>query len=95
MRVEKAEVEHYAAYLKDKSRRPSRGSNRGALHQHILTVGGETYSLLASWSGKFVYKAETVSFDWELDGSGNYRNVDLASVVTFKPNDEQARQGAR
>lgn len=95
MRVEKAEVEHYAAYLKDKSRPPSRGGNRGAWHQHVLTVGGETYSFLAPWSGKFVYKGEAVSFDWEWDASGKYRNVDLASVVAFKPNGEQLRRGDR
>jgi len=95
VRVEKAEVEHYATYLKDKSRPPSRGGNSGAWHQHVLTIGGDTYSFLAPWSGKLVHKGETVGFDWEWDSSGKYRNADLASVVAFKPNGEEVWWGDR
>lgn len=62
MNIEKAEVEHYGIYLKDKSRPPSRGGNKRAWHQHVITVAGERYSFLAPWSGKFVYSGETVSF---------------------------------
>lgn len=95
MRIENAEVEHYGTYLKDKSRPPSRGGNTGAWHQHVLTINGEKYSFLAPWSGKLVYKGETVSFDWEWDATGKYRNADLASVVAFKAGGEQVRRGNR
>jgi hypothetical protein len=47
MRIEKAIVEHYAAYLKDKYRPPSRGGNTRAWHQHVLRINGETYAFLA------------------------------------------------
>lgn len=80
MNVEKAEVEHYGVYLKDKSRPPSRGGNKRAWHQHVITIDGEKYSFLAPWSGKFVYSGETVSLAWEWDETGKYRNVDAGSV---------------
>src|SRR3954467_13863588 len=89
VRIEKTDVEHYGTYLKEKSRPPSRGGNSGAWHQHVLTIGGEKYSFLAPWSGKLVYKGEAVSFDWEWDASGKYRNADLATVVASKANGEQ------
>src|ERR1043165_9507749 len=95
LRVERAEVEHYGVYLKGKSRPPSRGGNSRAWHQHVLMIGGKRYSFLATWSGKFVYKGETVSFDWDWDKDQRYRNVDVASVVAWKPNGEQFWRGER
>lgn len=95
MRVEQAEVEHYGVYLKDKSRPPSRGGNSRAWHQHVLTIDGERYSFLAAWSGKFLYKGETVSFDWDWDEGKRYRNVDASSVVALKANGEEIVRGDR
>jgi hypothetical protein len=95
VRDEQAEVEHYGVYLKDKSRPPSRGGNRRAWHQHVLTIGGETYAFLAAWSGKFVYKGETVSFDWEWNEGGKYRNVALMSVVARTKSGNEVRRGER
>lgn len=95
MRIEQAEVEHYGVYLKDKSRPPSRGGNSRAWHQHVLTIGGERYSFLAPWSGKLIYKGETVSLDWEWDASGKHRNVDRASVVAWSKAGEQVWRGER
>ncbi|MDP9838645.1 hypothetical protein J2T09_003417 [Neorhizobium huautlense] len=95
MKVEKAEIEHYGVYLKDKSRPPSRGGNKKAWHQHVITIGGESYSFLAAWSGKFVFKNETVSFDWDWDSTQKYRNVDVTSVVAYGKSDEGIRRGER
>jgi len=95
VRIEQAEVEHYGVYLKDKGRPPSRGGNRRAWHQHVLTIGGEKYSFLAAWSGKLVYKGETASFDWEWDESRTYRNVKLASIVSWTKAGEPVRRGER
>lgn len=95
MKVEKAEIEHYGVYLKDKSRPPSRGGNKKAWHQHVITIGGEIYSFLAAWSGKFVFKGETVSFDWDWDSTQKYRNVDVTSVVAFGKSDIETRRGER
>jgi hypothetical protein len=60
-----------------------------------MTIGGERYSFLAPWSGKFVHKGETISFDWDWDKDQRYRNVDVASVVARKPNGELIRRGER
>jgi hypothetical protein len=95
LRVERAEVEHYGVYLKDKSRPPSRGGNSRAWHQHVLTIGGERYSFLAAWSGKFVYKGETVSFDWDWDEDKRYRNVEISSVFAVRANGEEVVRGDR
>ncbi len=95
MKVEKAEVEHYGVYLKDKSRPPSRGGNKRAWHQHVITIAGERYSFLAPWSGKFVYSRETVSFDWDWDETGKYRNADGLSVVAWSADGKPQRRGER
>jgi hypothetical protein len=93
--VERAEIEQYTITLKDKSRPPSKGGNSRAWHRHVMTIGGETYSFLATWSGKFVYKGETVSFDWEWDSTGSYRNVDRTSIVAWSTAGEKIVRGER
>jgi len=95
VRVERAEVEHYGIYLKDKSRPPSRGGNKRAWHQHVLTISGEKYSFLAPWSGKFAHKGETVSFEWEWDKSDTHRNTDVGSLVAYAKSGEEIRRGER
>lgn len=95
MRIERAAIQHYGIYLKDKYRPPSRGGNTRAWHQHVLTIDGERYSFLATWAGKFVYKNETVSFDWEWDATHRYRNVDVASVIAWNANGLQVLRGQR
>lgn len=67
MRVENAKVEKYRTFLKDKYRPPSKGGNTGAWHLHVLQVNGESYSFLNAGSQKFVFKNDTVSFEWEWD----------------------------
>ncbi|MBZ9810943.1 MULTISPECIES: hypothetical protein [unclassified Mesorhizobium] len=95
MNIDKAEVEHYGLYLKDKSRPPSRGGNKRPWHQHVITIGGERYSFLAQWSGKFVYSGETVSFAWDWGESGKYRNADCLSVVAWDQDGKPKRRGER
>ncbi len=95
MRKERAAVEHYGTYLKDKSRPPSRGGNKRAWHQHVITIAGEKYSFLAQWSGKFVYSGETVSFDWDWDHTGKYRNIDGSTLVAWNSNGEPQHRGER
>jgi hypothetical protein len=58
-------------------------------------VAGETYSFLAAHAGKFVYKNETVSFDWEWDRTGKHRNVDPGSVVAWNAEGKQIIRGNR
>jgi hypothetical protein len=95
LHVEQAQVDDYRAYLKDKYRPPSKGGNTGAWHQHVLKIGGETYSFLAAHAGKFVYKGETVSFDWEWDETKRFRNVAIDSVVAHKRDGSPVTRGSR
>lgn len=95
MKREKAQVEHYDVYLKDKSRPPSRGGNKRAWLQHGITFASERYSFLAPGSGKFVYSGEAVSFAWDWDETGNYRNADGLSVVAWGSDGKPQRRGER
>ena len=95
MRVEGASIETYFSRLVENSRPPSRGGNMAAWHRHVLTIGGDAYSFLAAHAGKFVYKGETVSFDWDWDESQRYRNVDVASLVAYKPDGSPVVRGNR
>ncbi|ESX82671.1 MULTISPECIES: hypothetical protein [unclassified Mesorhizobium] len=95
MKVERAEVESYDVYLKDKSRPPSRSGNKHAWHSHVLVVAGETYSFLAPWSGKFVYKNEVVSFEWQWSENQKYRNIDRGTVIAWTPDGEHKLRGER
>jgi len=94
-KVEKQSFEEYGVYLQDKYRPPSRGGNKRAWHSHVITVGGERYSFLAPWGGKFVYKGETVSFDWAWDETKQYRNIDRATVVAWSKSGEPVIRGDR
>lgn len=95
MRVERAVVERYRAYLKDKYRPPSKGGNTGAWHQHVLRIDGENYSFLAAHAGKFVFKGETVSFDWDWDETKRFRNVVADSVVAHGRDGSPVVRGSR
>jgi hypothetical protein len=95
MRIEKATIESYGSYLKDKPRPPSRGGNTRAWHQHVIRIDGEIYSFLAAHAGKFVYKGETVSFDWEWDESKRYRNIIRDSVIAWNAQGEAIIRGNR
>lgn len=83
MRIERAAVDSYGAYLKDRHRPPSRGGNTKAWHQHVLTIAGEKYSFLALGARKWVFASDTVSFDWDWDETKQYRNVDSKTLIAF------------
>lgn len=95
MRVEKATVEHYAAFLKDKYRPPSRGGNTRAWHQHRLKIAGETYAFLALGAKKWVHAGDQVSFEWDWDASGKYRNIHSASIRTWDKAGNEVVRGER
>lgn len=86
MRVENAKVEKYRTFLKDKYRPPSKGGNTGAWHLHVLQVNGESYSFLNAGSQKFVFKKDTVSFEWAWDDTGKYRNIKPTSIIVRDEN---------
>jgi hypothetical protein len=80
MRIEDRPIENYTTYLNEPYRPPSRGGNTGAWHQHAIKIDGERYSFEALGSKKWVFARDTVSFDWEWDASGKYRNILDATI---------------
>lgn len=80
-KVVDAKFESYFANLVEPYRPPSRGGNTKAHHQHAIIIGGERYSFLALGSRKWAYITDTVSFDWEWDGSKKHRNIKPETFV--------------
>lgn len=95
MRVERAQLEDYKIYLQEKYRPPSKGGNTRAWHSHVMVIDGERYSFLAAWAGRFVYKGETVSFDWDWDTTRKYRNIDRSSVIAYSRAGKEVVRGDR
>ena len=95
MNVENAEVQSYGAYLKDKSRPPSKGGNTSAWHQHVLRIEGEAYSFLARGARKWVFASDRVSFEWDWDETKKYRNINPASMTTVDRQGAPVRRGDR
>jgi hypothetical protein len=93
MRVEHAKVEKYDAYLKDLSRPPSKGGNTQARHLHVLTINGERYSFLAAGTKRWAYKSDTISFDWQWDKTGKYRNIAPESVTAWDGKGNKVARG--
>jgi hypothetical protein len=95
MFVEKSTLDDYQTSLKDKYRPPSRGGNTHAWHQHRLTLDGKVYSFLALGSKKWVFKNDTVSFEWEWDNSQKYRNIKSETLQTWDKNSNIIIRGER
>ena len=49
----------------------------------MIIIGGDKYSFFAHWSGKFAHKGELISFDWDWDRTGEFRNIDKPSFEAF------------
>jgi hypothetical protein len=50
---------------------------------HVLTIAGESYSFLAPSRNQWVFKNDTVSFDWNFYGEKRQRRVVPESVVVL------------
>jgi thymidylate synthase len=83
MKVEKVKFEKYQAFSVEEYRRPGRGGNTTALHKHQMIIDGETYSFLALGTLQWVYKKDFVSFEWEWDNTGKYRNINKHTIRTW------------
>ena len=91
--VSNKKISDYTKILTEKSRPPSRGGNGNARHTHILTIDGERYSFIAFDSKQWVFKTDTVSFDYEL--SNGYNNIAPDSIVTIDKNGKAVVRGNR
>lgn len=93
MKIENAKIESYATYLTENHRPPSRGGNGNALHAHVLNIDGEKYSFLGLGFRQWVYKSDTVSFEYEI--KGQYKNIIAESIVTRDRNGKEVVRGNR
>ena len=93
MKITNAKIENYSAFLIEKPRPPSRGGNTKALHSHVLTINGKKYSFLALGTKQWVYKSDTVSFEFE--AKDQYKNIKKATIETRDKNGNKVVRGNR
>jgi hypothetical protein len=83
--VKNAKIEDYRKFLLELSRSPSRGGNGRAWHSHQIIIGGEKYSWKGLGFRQWIYRGDTVIFEWEFDATGKYRNINPDTIqVTDK-----------
>ncbi len=81
IKMENKKITFYGKYLVEHSRPPSKGGNTNALHTHVLEIDGEKYSFFALGSQQWVFKSDTVSFEYEFkDG---YKKMLPESIKTL------------
>ena len=93
LRVENKKVTSYSLFLQEPSRPPSRGGNTKALHSHTLEIEGEKFSFLALGSQQWVFKSDSVSFDYEINNG--YKNIIKESIVTMDRSGKAVTRGNR
>lgn len=93
LHVENKKISSYSLFLKEPSRPPSRGGNTKALHSHTLIIEGKKYSFLAFGSQQWVFKSDSVSFDYEINNG--YRNIIKESIVTMDRSGKPVVRGNR
>src|SRR4051812_44846013 len=77
-RIENAQIEAYGAVLTELSRPPSRGGNTTARHSHWIAIEGEKYWFIAPGSKKWVFKHDSVSFNYET--KNGFRQICLETL---------------
>ncbi|MEI6706310.1 MAG: hypothetical protein WCK96_04140 [Methylococcales bacterium] len=93
LKIENKKISSYTMYLKESSRPPSKGGNKNALHAHVLEIEGEEYSFLALGSQQWVFKTDTVTFEYELkDG---YKNILKNTIETIDRHNKLIERGNR
>ena len=93
--IKDARIEDYTTLLIEPSRSPSRGGNGRAWHSHQITIDGTRYSWRGLGFRQWVYKSDTVSFEWEFDKTEKYRNVDPHSIKTIDKSGKAVTRGER
>lgn len=91
--IENKKITSYGVFLREQSRPPSRGGNTKALHSHKLEIEGERYSFLALGSQQWVFKSDSVSFDYEI--KNGYKNIIKESMVTWDRHGKVVVRGNR
>ena len=91
--VIKKKITSYDKYLTEKSRPPSKGGNGKARHSHVITIEGERYSFIAFDSKQWVFKTDTVSFEYEVNDG--YKNIIPETIVTTDKDGKPVVRGNR
>jgi hypothetical protein len=81
MKIENAKIEKYSNHLLEESRPPSRGGNTKAFHMHFVTINKITYSFRAPGTKQWVFKEDTVSFEYETNGE--HKNIIVHTLETI------------
>ena len=85
MRVEKAQFQQYETI-----------ALHGSINAiHRITIGGEVYSFVAPLRRRWVYKNDTISFDWELDSDTGQRRIDCDTVAVLNKDGIPIKHGCR
>ena len=92
-KIDHRKIDKYTHFLKESYRPPSKGGNVNALHSHVLEIDGVKYSFLALGSQHWVFKSDTVSFDYEIkDG---YKNIIVDTIAMIDRNGKSIVRGNR
>jgi hypothetical protein len=81
MKIENAKIEEYSNCLIGKRRPFSKGERTRALHMHYVTINKIKYSFKALGTRQWVYKQDTVSFEYETNGE--FKNIINNTLVTI------------
>ena len=95
MKIENATVNEYQAFLKDHSRPPSKGGNTKAWHVHVMAIGDDKYTFLALGTKQWVFKNDSVSFDWNWDETAKRRYIDKDTIITIDKTGKAIVRGHR
>ncbi len=74
------QIDEYEVKLKEPYYRPNNGDKKMAIYHHIVTVKGVKYRFQAVGSQKWIYKRDTVSFEYFVSGDENHIMSD--TIVT-------------
>ena len=93
MKIENIKIDSYTLRLIENYRPPSKGGNTSALHQHFIEVENEKYSFRALGSQQWIFKSDSVSFEYEINDG--YKNVIVATITTIDKNGKVVVRGNR
>lgn len=93
IKIENKKITSYGKFLEEPSRPPSKGGNTKALHSHVLEIGSEKYRFFAFGSQQWVFKTDTVSFEYE--EKQGYKNIFKETVETVDRNGQLVVRGNR
>jgi hypothetical protein len=93
IKIENKKITSYGKFLAELSRPPSKGGNTNARHSHVLEIDSEKYSFLALGSQQWVFKTDSVSFEFEVNQG--YKNIIKETIETIDRNGQLVVRGNR